>query len=125
MIKKVHLPLVMLMILSIMLGACATPATTSTAVPPTTAPATPTTPPEPTATVEPAPDVAALFKALVDGLPADKGYAVVSATKLNEELVDKPPFLLDVREDAEIEKEGYIAGSVDIPIRDLLKNLDK
>ncbi|HEY4690251.1 MAG TPA: rhodanese-like domain-containing protein [Anaerolineae bacterium] len=125
MIKKVHLPLVMLMILSIMLGACATPATTSTAVPPTTAPATPTTPPEPTATVEPAPDVAAVFKALVDGLPADKGYAVVSVTALNEELVDKPPFLLDVREDAEIEKDGYIDGSVHIAIRDLLKNLDK
>jgi rhodanese-related sulfurtransferase len=38
---------------------------------------------------------------------------------------DAIPFIVDVREPAEIEKTGYIAGSVNIPIRDLLKNLDK
>lgn len=40
-------------------------------------------------------------------------------------MADKPPFLVDVREAAEIEKDGYIEGAVHIPIRDLLKNLDK
>jgi rhodanese-related sulfurtransferase len=58
-------------------------------------------------------------------MPADKGYGSVSPAKLNEELVDKAPFLLDVREMSEVEKDGYIAGSVAIPVREVLKNLDK
>ena len=56
---------------------------------------------------------------------ADKGFGVVAAAKLNEELADKAPFLLDVREAAEVEKDGYIKGAVSIPVRQLLKNLDK
>jgi rhodanese-related sulfurtransferase len=58
-------------------------------------------------------------------IPADKGYGSVGAVKLNEELADKAPFLLDVRETAEVEKDGYIKGAVNIPVRDLLNNLDK
>ena len=34
-------------------------------------------------------------------------------------------YVLDVREASEIEKDGYIMGSVNIPTRDVLKNLDK
>ena len=125
--KKTQLPFALLLIFSLVLGACATP--TPAAVPtavtaPTTAPVVqPTTPPEPTP--EPAPDMAALFETLIANLPADKNFGVVSAAKLNEELAGQAPFLLDVREAAEVEKDGYIEGAVHIPVRELLKNLDK
>lgn len=125
--KKTQLPFALLLIFSLILGACATPtpAAQPTAVTaPTTAPVVqPTAPPEPTP--EPAPDVATLFQALIDSLPADKGYGTVKPAPLSEELASQPSFLLDVRESAEIEKDGYIEGAVNLPIRDLLKNLDK
>jgi rhodanese-related sulfurtransferase len=57
--------------------------------------------------------------------PADKGYGSVAPAKLNEELVDRAPFILDVRETSEIEKDGFIKGAINIPVRDVLKNLDK
>jgi rhodanese-related sulfurtransferase len=63
--------------------------------------------------------------AFLTSLPADAGFYSVKADVLNEMLVENPPFIVDVREPAEIETAGYIAGSVNIPIRDLLKNLDK
>lgn len=124
--RKITLPLILIIILSMLLGACA-PAATPTAAPVVE----PTTPPvvEPTAvpTAEPEPelDVLTLWSGLVAGLPADKGYGTIAASKLNEELAETPPFLLDVREPAEVEKDGYIEGAVNIPIRQLLANLDK
>jgi rhodanese-related sulfurtransferase len=57
------------------------------------------------------------------GLP--EGYHLVRADVLNTQLVETPPFLLDVREAGELEQNGYIDGAVHIPIRDLLNNLDK
>jgi rhodanese-related sulfurtransferase len=125
MTRKIQLPFVLLTIFSLILGACATPAATPPAVvEPTVAPTTaPTLPPAPTE--EPKPDVAALFQGLIDSLPADKGYGTVKPAPLSEELASKPPFLLDVRESSEVEKDGYIEGAIHIPIRDLLKNLDK
>ena len=72
-----------------------------------------------------APDAQALFTELVAGLPGDKGYGTVKPAALNEELADKAPFLLDVREAAEVEKDGYIEGAVNIPVREVLANLDK
>ncbi|MEO8357783.1 MAG: rhodanese-like domain-containing protein [Chloroflexota bacterium] len=73
----------------------------------------------------PAIDTQALFAGLITELPADKGYGTVKPATLNEELVDKAPFLLDVREAAEVETDGYIEGAVNIPVRELLANLDK
>lgn len=70
-------------------------------------------------------DLPVLFADFWGSIPADKGFGSISAVKLNEEMVDKAPFLLDVREAAEVEKDGYIAGAVNIPVRDLLNNLDK
>ena len=78
-----------------------------------------------TPVVEVGPDTQALFTALVAELPADKGYGTIKPAALNEELADKAPFLLDVREAAELEKDGYIEGAVNIPVRDVLNNLDK
>jgi rhodanese-related sulfurtransferase len=56
-------------------------------------------------------------------LPADM-YAV-GAAALNTALVEAPPFLLDIREPAELEEGGYISGAVNIPTRAVLDNLDK
>ncbi|NTU54751.1 MAG: hypothetical protein HGA79_00700 [Anaerolineales bacterium] len=122
--KKLQVLLGLLMVFSMVLGACA-PA----AEPVVEEPQAPVVE-EPQAPVveEPvvvAPDAQALFTALIAELPADKGYGTVPAAKLNEELADKAPFLLDVREAAELEKDGYIEGAVNIPVRDVLNNLDK
>jgi rhodanese-related sulfurtransferase len=54
-----------------------------------------------------------------------EGYYTIKAPDLNTALVENAPFLLDVREAAEVEKDGYIKGAVNIPVRDLLNNLDK
>jgi len=132
--RKLATPVLLLIVFSMLLAACApaaTPAPTSTMAPtattaPTSTPAPTATPvPTATATPEPAPDVAALWKDLIAGMPAEKGYGSVAAAALNTELADKPPFLLDVREASEVEKDGFIKGSVNIPVRDVLKSLDK
>lgn len=124
-----------IVLLSILLAACApaaTPVPTATtaptavpptAVPPTVAPTATKAPPTPTA--EPAPDFTALFTKLIAEIPSDKGYGTVAPAALNAELADKAPFLLDVREVSEVEKDGYIKGAVNIPVRTLIKNLDK
>jgi rhodanese-related sulfurtransferase len=113
----------LLIVLSMVLSACGAPAAEPVAEPEVTeAPVVVTEAP----VVEAGPDAQALFAALVaEGMPSDKGYGTVKADKLNEELVDKAPFILDVREAAEVEKDGYIEGSVNIPVREVLNNLDK
>lgn len=123
--KKLQALLGLLIVFSMILGACAPSAEPVAEA--TQAPVVEEQPQAP-AVEEPAvvaPDAQALFAALVAELPADKGYGTVKPASLNEELVDKPPFLLDVREAAEIEKDGYIEGAVNIPVRDVLDNLDK
>ena len=128
--KKITTPVLLLILMSLLFSACApqaaatvtpaVPTAAATAVPPTAVPPTAVPP-----TAVPAPDYAVLWFELVAGMPADKGYGTVAVAKLNEELVEKAPFLLDVREAAEFEKDGYIEGSVNLPVRDVLKNLDK
>ena len=109
----------LLLVLSMILGACAPAAEPVVEV--TEAPVVVTEAP----IVEVAPDAQALFTALVAELPGDKGYGTIKPAALNEELADKAPFLLDVREAAEVEKDGYIEGAVNIPVREVLANLDK
>jgi rhodanese-related sulfurtransferase len=140
--KKTYSIFALLIIFSMILGACATPTSAPVqepapaaaqpaepvqpavpvkAVAPTAVPPTPEPTPEPVVEV----DVEAMAAELIAALPADKGYGSVAAAKLNEELVEKPPFLVDLREAEEIEKDGYIEGAIHIPVRELLKNLDK
>jgi rhodanese-related sulfurtransferase len=117
--KKLQMLLGLLMVFSLILSGCA-PAATEVPVVPEVAVVT-----EAPVIEAPAVDTQTLFAGLVAELPADKGYGTVKPATLNEELVDKPPFLLDVREAAEVEADGYIEGAVNIPVRDLLANLDK
>lgn len=124
---KLYLPIAILIIFSMVLGACAAPAATpqtqvvEPTAPPVVAPSE--APPEPAE--EPGPDVAVLLQALIDSMPPDKGYGTIKPTSLSEELTGSPPFLVDVREPSELENDGYIDGAVNIPIRALLNNLDK
>ncbi|RPJ51746.1 MAG: hypothetical protein EHM21_01970 [Chloroflexi bacterium] len=128
--KQLTTAFLLLIVLVMAFSAC-TPATTiapTQAAAPTIAP---TQPPAPTATIAPtevtvvAPDIEALYSELIASIPADKGYGAIAPAKLNEELVEKPPFLLDVREAGEVEKDGFIKDSVNIPVREVLQNLDK
>ncbi len=129
--KKLLLPVTLLILFSFVLGACA-PAAAPAApveVQPTVAVVAPTAVPPtevpPTEVPVVAPDMLALLKDVVASTGQEQGYGAVAAQKLNEMLADQPPFLLDLREPAEVEKDGYIEGAVNIPVRDLLKNLDK
>lgn len=122
MLRKFHLLAVLMLIFSMLLGACGAPAPVAPAQAeqPTPVPATEVPP-----TAVPTLDVPALLEAFWATVPADKGYGTIAATKLSEELADKAPFLLDVREAAELEKDGYIEGAVNLPVRTVLQNLDK
>jgi rhodanese-related sulfurtransferase len=67
----------------------------------------------------------AVWGDFLKNLPKD--FYSIAAADLNAALADatKAPFMLDVREASEIEKDGFIKGSVNIPVRNVLKNLDK
>ena len=126
MIKKLYLPIALLMIFSMLLSACASaaPATQAVIVPPTIAPVTEVPPTPVPPTTEPAPDIAALYSTMVNSLPS--GYAGMKPVDVSAAMAEAtPPFLLDVREAAELEKDGYIKGAVNLPVRTVLKNLDK
>jgi rhodanese-related sulfurtransferase len=125
MLKKMQALFGLLVVLGMILSACAPVAEPTTAV--TEAPVVVVTeaPTEAPVEVVVAPDAEALFADLVGGLTSDNGYGSVSAAKYSEEMVDKPAFLLDVREVSEIEADGYIDGAVSIPVREVLNNLDE
>ncbi|MBI3943881.1 MAG: rhodanese-like domain-containing protein [Chloroflexi bacterium] len=97
---------------------------TAAAPSPTLAPPPPTAVP---ATAVPAPvaalDMNAVLAKYISGLP--DGFYGIAPDKLNEQISVAKPFLLDVRETKEVADNGYISGSVNIPIRTLAKNLDK
>jgi len=68
-------------------------------------------------------DWTATWGDFLTNIPAN--FDSISSADLNSALVEQAPFLLDVREAAELEKDGFITGAVNIPVRDVLKNLDK
>lgn len=126
MTKKLYFPLALLMIFSMILSACgsAAPATAVVVAPPTTAPATAVPPTPVPPTDEPAPDIAVLYNSVVKSLPT--GFAGLKPVDVSTAMAEAtPPFLLDVRDVAEVEKDGYIKGSVNIPVRTVTQNLDK
>ncbi len=82
-------------------------------------------PPEPTpgqaAPIDPA-LVQAVDAYLQSVLP--EGWGIVRAEDLALELLETPPFLLDVREVQEVETNGAIEGALNIPLREVAANLD-
>jgi rhodanese-related sulfurtransferase len=120
--KKISTIFVLLMIFSIVASACGAPAQSATevvTVPATVAPVVTEAP-----VVEVAPDFAALYATMVNSLPT--GFGGIKPADVSAAMAEAtPPFLLDVRDAAELEKDGYIKGAVNIPVRDVLKNLDK
>jgi rhodanese-related sulfurtransferase len=124
--KKLNLSLILLVIVSMVLSACApaAPAVEEVVAPPTVAPATVVPPTEVPPTPEPAPDFAVLYAQMIGALP--QGYAGMKPADVSAAMAEAtPPFLLDVREAAELEKDGYIKGAVQMSVREVLKNLDK
>jgi rhodanese-related sulfurtransferase len=53
------------------------------------------------------------------------GWGTIAPAALNDQLATSKPFQVEVRETKEVADNGYIAGSVNLPIRTLIKNLDK
>ena len=53
------------------------------------------------------------------------GFNGIAPAKAKEQMDAAKPFILDVREAQELKDNGFIAGAVNIPVRSLLKNLDK
>jgi rhodanese-related sulfurtransferase len=59
-----------------------------------------------------------------DFLANMEGYNIISLEDTNLALIeDRPPFLLDVREVAEVSEKGHIEGAVVIPLRELAQSL--
>lgn len=107
---------------------------TATPVPPTATPVPPTatrvpptnTPVPPTATpTKPALDWSALLDRYLN-TQAEQRWNSITAAALNDALaLPTKPFILDVRDEQELKDNGFIAGTVNIPLKTLLKNLDK
>ena len=120
--KKLQALLGLLMIFSMLLGACA-PA----AEPVVEEPQAPVVLEEPAVVeeepvvVEEAPDLDGVFSVMLSSM---KGYNTVKADALAVELADKPPFLLDVRTAEELAEGGYIEGAVHIPLNELAQHID-
>ena len=71
---------------------------------------------------EPTFDMDLAFATFLDDM---EGYNTIGLDDLNLLLVeDPPPFLLDVREPSEIEANGYIEGSVNIPLREVADHIE-
>jgi rhodanese-related sulfurtransferase len=66
--------------------------------------------------------LAALDKYLA-GLP--DGFNTIAPAALKDQMAAAKPFQVDVREAKELADNGYIAGSVNVPLRTLVKSLDK
>ncbi len=109
----------MLIVVSILLGACAK--TTPTVAP---APTPTMTELPPTDTPVPVPvDWVATWKDFLSGMPANF-YEIAPADLKGQIKSGKALFIIDVREPGEVTLSGYIHGAVNIPIRSLLQNLD-
>jgi rhodanese-related sulfurtransferase len=118
--KKLYLPLVLLIALSILLTACGGAAEAPVVEEPAVeAPVVEEPAEEP---MEEAPDLNGVFG---DMLANMTGYNTVKADALLTELAeDTPPFLLDVRTAEELQESGHIEGATHIPLNELAQHID-
>jgi rhodanese-related sulfurtransferase len=68
-------------------------------------------------------DLSTALDKYLSALPV--GFGGIAPTALNEQIAAAKPFILDVREAPEVSSAGAIAGSVNIPLREVVKNLAK
>ena len=119
--KKLQALLGLLMVFSMILGACA-PAT-EPVVEESQAPAVE----EPVAVDKPqvaeeAPDLNGGYTVMLETM---SGYNTIKADALLVEMAeDRPPFLLDVRTAEELAEGGYIEGAVHIPLNELAQHIE-
>ena len=131
--RKINLPILLVLIFTMLLGACApAPAPTAEPVaeePVVEAPAEveveePTAEPvvEEPVVVE-APDFQAVFAEVIANNGKDAGYGIMAPDALNTELIESADlFVIDVREVSELEENGHIPGAVNIPVKTLADN---
>lgn len=112
--------LVLTLVLALGVISCqAQPAPVTQPQPPAPAPIS-----QPVAPVAPAAfDVKAVLDKYFTALP--DGFGLIAPVAANDQMKATKTFLLDVREVSEITSNGYIEGEVNIPVRTLIKNLDK
>jgi len=104
-----------LLVLTVLVAACAPAATPAPTAPPPTA--------APTATPVPAFDMKATLDKYFSNLP--DGFGTIAPAALKDQMAATKVFVVDVRETKEVTDNGYIEGSVNIPVRTFIKNLDK
>lgn len=135
--NRTYLIVVFLLALALLLAACGTdtPPVEDPVAPPEAPPAE-VTEPEPVEEPvveepvveepeEPAFTEADLDAAISAFLGRMTAYNTIRPDTLNEALAEDPPFILDVRRDAELEEKGHIPGAIHIVLNDLGNNLDK
>jgi rhodanese-related sulfurtransferase len=101
-----RLVLATLLIVTVLVAACAPAAT-----------------PAPTATPVPAFDMKATLDKYFSNLP--DGFGTIAPAALKDQMAATKVFVVDIREAKEVADNGYIEGSVNIPVRTFIKNLDK
>ena len=118
--KKLYLPLVLMLALSMLLAACGPQAPEPVVEEPIVAEPVAEEPAE-----EPkieAPDLDGAYSRMLETMT---GYNTVKADGLLVEMAeDAPPFLLDVRSTEELEENGHIEGATHIPLNELAQRLD-
>jgi len=119
--KKLHLPLVLLLAFSMLLAACGPSALVEAPVveePVVEEPAAPAEEP----VVEEGPSLDDTYGVMLASM---EGYNTVKADGLLVEMAeDKPPFILDVRTVDEVTAEGHIEGATHIPLTELAQHID-
>ena len=118
--KALYLLLTTMMVLGMVMSACA-PAP-ATEAPVAEEPAAPAEEPAP----EPEPEVAlTLDETFATMLASMEGYNTIKAEDLLVEMAeDTPPFILDVRSVEEVTEQGHIEGAAHIPVNEIAQHID-
>ena len=120
--KKLHLPLVLLLAFSMLLAACGPQAPAEPVVeePVVEEPVVEEPAEEPV--VEEGPSLDDTFGAMLASM---EGYNTIKADGLLVEMAEEtPPFILDVRTVDEVTAEGHIEGAYHIPLNELAQHID-
>ncbi|PKO08507.1 MAG: hypothetical protein CVU40_15115 [Chloroflexi bacterium HGW-Chloroflexi-2] len=124
--KKIYLPLMLLVMFAMLLGACAPAPTPEPVVEEPTAVVVveePTAVPTEVPVVVEAPDFQAIFTEVIANNGKEQAYGTVAADTVNTELIENPDLLvIDVREPSELEGNGHVPGAVNIPVKTLADN---